>query len=54
MGLGLRCPITQRLSLQASARYQYMRQFDITTNGSTASLNFDSAFVLSLAAVWKF
>ncbi|MBK8040934.1 MAG: hypothetical protein IPK22_27940 [Verrucomicrobiaceae bacterium] len=54
VGLGLRCPITQRLSLQASARYQYMRPFDITTNGSTASLNFDSAFVLSLAAVWKF
>ena len=54
LGLGLRCPINNRLSVQASARYQYMRQFDITTNGSTASLNFDSAFVLSLAAVWKF
>lgn len=53
-GLGLRVPVTQRLSVQASARYQYLRPFEITTNGSTASLNFDSAFVLSLAAVWRF
>jgi hypothetical protein len=37
-----------------SARYQYMRQFDLIANGSDASLNFESAFVLSLAAVWKF
>ncbi len=53
-GLGLNGNITPRLSLQAGARYQYMRQFDLTANGSDASLNFDSAFVLSLAAIWKY
>lgn len=53
-GLGLNCTLTPRLSVQTSARYQYMREFDLTANGSSASLNFDSAFVLSLAAIWKF
>jgi hypothetical protein len=54
VGLGLRYPLTKRLSLQAGARYQYLREFDIGANGSTATLNFNSAFVLSLGAVWRF
>ncbi len=37
-----------------SARYPYVRQFELIANGSDASLNFSSALTLSLAAVWKF
>ncbi|OYW75120.1 MAG: hypothetical protein B7Z37_14990 [Verrucomicrobia bacterium 12-59-8] len=53
-GLGLTCNITPSFGLQASARYQFMRQFDLTANGSKASLNFDSAFVLGFSAIWRF
>jgi hypothetical protein len=53
-GLGLTYNITPKFGIMTSARYQYMRQFDLIANGSDASLNFESAFVLSLAAVWKF
>jgi len=53
-GLGLTYNITPKFGIMTSARYQYMRQFDLIANGSDASLNFSSAFVLSLAAVWKF
>ncbi|MBL9131046.1 MAG: hypothetical protein JNG86_07605 [Verrucomicrobiaceae bacterium] len=53
-GLGLTYNITPHFGIQGAARYQYMRQFDLIANGSDASLSFDSAFVLSLSAVWKF
>jgi hypothetical protein len=53
-GLGLTYNITPKFGIMTSARYQYMRQFDLIANGSDASLNFSSAFTLSLAAVWKF
>jgi hypothetical protein len=53
-GLGVNGSINPRLSVQASARYQYMTEFDLNANGSNANLNFDSAFVLSLAVIWKF
>ncbi|MBK8039212.1 MAG: hypothetical protein IPK22_19070 [Verrucomicrobiaceae bacterium] len=53
-GLALSYEITEKLALQTSARYQFMRQFELNANGSTAALNFDSAFVLSLGMIWKF
>ena len=53
-GLGLRYGLTQHLSLQAGARYQFMKQFDMVANGSNAALNFDSAFTLNFGATWRF
>jgi len=53
-GVGLTYAINDRFSLQSSARYQYLKAFDITANGSTAQLDFSSAFVLSFGALWRF
>ncbi len=41
-------------AIQASGRYQYMDSYDVNANGSSASLSFDSAFVLSLGALYSF
>jgi hypothetical protein len=40
--------------IQAGGRYQYMDEFNLDSNGSAASLSFDSAFVLSLGTVYSF
>jgi opacity protein-like surface antigen len=47
-GLGLNYEITDRLSLLANIRYQFLRSYEITANGSTAELDFSSAYVLVL------
>ncbi len=54
VGMGLMYHVTDRLGIQAAGRYQYMRSFEINANGSTASLSFQSAFTLSLSAVYTF
>jgi hypothetical protein len=46
--------LTERFSLIGSGRYQYMSSFDLETNGSKASLSFDSAFILSFGGVYSF
>lgn len=53
-GIGSVYRIDDKWSVMASARYQYMDEFELSTNGSAASLSFDSAFVLSLAVVYRF
>jgi hypothetical protein len=40
--------------IQAAGRFQYMDDFEMETNGSSAVLSFDSAFVLSLGALYSF
>ncbi len=54
IGFGLAHHLTPNLSLQASARYQYMAPFSLSANGSHAAVRFDSAFVLSVSTVWRF
>lgn len=53
-GLGLNYHLTEKVSLTAAARYQYMDGFAVTARGSTAELNFDSAFTLSLGVLYRF
>lgn len=54
VGLGTTYQITDHFSLIGSGRYQYMSSFDLETNGSKASLSFDSAFILSIGGVYSF
>lgn len=53
-GLGVLYHITDRLGLQSSVRYQFLKQLDLGSNGSNASLSFNSALVLSLSVSYKF
>lgn len=46
--------LTEDWGVIGSARYQYMEGYDLSDNGSKASLSFDSAYVLSLGAVYTF
>lgn len=46
--------LNDKWALQFSGRYQYMDNFKLEDNGSEANLNFDSAFILSLGAVYSF
>ena len=41
-------------AIQAAGRYQYLDDLDLESNGSHASLSFDSAFVISLGALYSF
>jgi len=54
LGLSGVYKINDQWSLQASGRYQYMKQFDLGANGSQASLSFDSAFVVSVGVLYSF
>lgn len=47
-GLTALYQIDEAWSLQFAARYQYLDNFTLQDNGSTATLSFDSAFILSL------
>ncbi len=53
-GLGLSYEITDRLSLLTNIRYQYLNNYEVTANGSSANLDFSSAYVLGISALWKF
>jgi len=46
--------LTDSWSLQAAGRYQYLDSLELESNGSKATLSFDSAFVLSLGAMYSF
>lgn len=46
--------INESFSLIGATRYQYMSSFDLETNGSKATLSFDSAFMISLGGVYSF
>jgi hypothetical protein len=46
--------LNESWGIHAAGRYQYMDEFDLESNGSGANLSFDSAFVLSLGAVYSF
>lgn len=46
--------LNESWAIQAAGRYQYLDGFDLESNGSSASLSFDSAFVLSLGALYSF
>lgn len=54
LGLGGTYQINDEWSIQAAGRYQYMDEFNLGANGSNASLSFDSAFVLSIGALYSF
>ncbi|MES2923637.1 MAG: hypothetical protein V4819_18925 [Verrucomicrobiota bacterium] len=54
LGLGGTYQLNHAWSIQAAGRYQYMDEFDLGANGSNASLSFDSAFVLSIGALYSF
>jgi len=54
LGLGGIYHLNDAWSIQAAGRYQYMDEFDFKTNGSGANLSFDSAFVLSVGALYSF
>lgn len=54
LGLGATYQLNDDWSILASGRYQYLQSYDLGTNGSEASLSFDSAFVLSISGVYSF
>lgn len=54
LGLGGVYQIDSSWAIQASGRYQYMESFDLETNGSSATLSFGSAFILSVGVVYSF
>jgi len=53
-GLSATWQLTDRFSLQGSARYQYIDRFDVDAAGSSASFSFDGAAIISLGGVWSF
>ena len=54
LGLSGIYQLNESWAIQAAGRYQYLESFDLKSNGSNASLSFDSAFVLSLGAIYSF
>ena len=54
LGAGVTYQINDAWSIQAAGRYQYMDELEFRANGSSASLSFDSAFVLSIGALYSF
>jgi len=46
--------VTRHFGVHASAKYQYVDQFTVDTNGSEAGLSFDGAAVISLGCFWTF
>lgn len=54
LGLSGIYQINDDWAIQASGRYQYMDSYDVGANGSSAELSFDSAFILSLGALYSF
>lgn len=46
--------LNKNWGIQAGGRYQFMDEFQLESNGSSAELSFDSAFILSLGAIYSF
>lgn len=53
-GIGLTYHLTDNVGILGSVRYQFMKEFDITANGSTAAVSFNNAFALSLSVLYTF
>lgn len=54
LGLNGIYQINNAWAVQAAARYQYLNEYKLGANGSSAALSFNSAFVLSLGVVYSF
>jgi hypothetical protein len=54
LGVGGNYQINQAWSVQVAGRYQYMDELDFEASGTTGALSFDSAFVLSVGALYSF
>lgn len=54
LGMSAIYQINESWGIQAAGRFQYMDDFQVEANGSRAELSFDSAFVMSLGALYSF
>lgn len=54
LGLGGTYHFNDSWSILAAGPYQYMDNFEFSTNGSDANLSFDSVFVLSVGTLYSF
>lgn len=54
LGLSSVYQIDKQWSILANGRYQYMQGFDLHTNGSSAKLSFNGAYILSLGMLYSF
>ncbi|MEO5914483.1 MAG: hypothetical protein ABIS50_09645 [Luteolibacter sp.] len=54
LGLGGIYQLNPHWALHASGRYQYMDDFELGANGSSAELSFGSAFIVSFGALYSF
>jgi hypothetical protein len=54
LGLSGIYQINESWAIQAAGRYQYLDDYDLGANGSSANLSFDSAFILSLGMMHSF
>lgn len=54
LGLGLTYQVDPAWSAFLTGRYQFLPDFDLTANGSGASLDFGSAFLLSVGVIHSF
>jgi hypothetical protein len=54
LGLSGIYQLNESWGIQAAGRFQYMDEFELESNGSGASLSFDSAFVLSLGVLYSY
>ncbi len=53
-GVGLTYHLTERVAVQGAVRYQFIKPYDLSANGSTAAVKFDTAFTLSLSTIVQF
>jgi hypothetical protein len=54
LGLEAIYQLNKNWGIQAGGRYQYMDELELESNGSSATLSFDSAFILSIGTVYSF
>lgn len=54
LGLSGIYQLNESWGIQAAGRFQYMDEFKLESNGAEAELSFDSAFVISLGALYSF
>lgn len=53
-GLSAVYQINERWSLIGSARYQYLKELELSAGGTSAQLSIDAAYVLSIGAMYQF
>lgn len=54
LGVNATVEVNEKWSIYGAARYQYMKDFEVSAGGSQAQLSFGSAFVLSAGAIFRF